>query len=189
MRKSSLVLPAIALALFVLLAWQWSSKNYYASQIQALGKYNSQLGMLSGIGPLSSEHLHADVKAYINGKAIDFSQQKYQLATNYMHFEDGNGDVMHTHAKGLTVGHMLNSLGINFNGRCLIIEGSQYCNDKNKRLKFYANGKQSSEFWGYTIKNLDKYLISYGDEPEEAVKKQIDSVTDLAKKYSGENEE
>ena len=37
------------------------------------GKYNAQLGMLSGIGPLRSAHLHADVKVYMNGKSIDFS--------------------------------------------------------------------------------------------------------------------
>jgi len=145
--------------------------------------------MLSGIGPLRSAHLHADVKVYINDKAIDFSQQKYQLRTDYMHFEDGIGDVMHTHAKGLTVGHMLNSVGINFNRQCLIVEGSEYCNEGNKTVKFYVNGKVTGGFESYAVRDMDKYLISYGSESKEAIKKQIDSVTDLAKKYSGKNEE
>ena len=153
--------------------------------MQVIGRYNAQLGMLSGIGDLNSAHLHTDVKVYINGKPIDFSQRKYQLTTNYMHFEEGIGDVMHTHAEGLTVGHMLNSLGINFNGQCLILEGKEYCDDGSKTIKFYVNGRQSNEMYSYVIKDLDKILVSYGPEDEAELQKQLGSITSLAPKYSG----
>lgn len=187
MRKSSIVLSLIVLILFILLVWQWSSKNYYASQIRVVDKYNTQLSMLSGIGALKSTHLHADIKVYINGKPVDFSQKKYQLTTSFIHFEEGIGDVIHTHATGLTIGHLLNSVGMGLsnNEKCIRIEGNNYCNEGNKTLKFYVNGQLSKEIWSYVIKDLDKYLISYGDESEGAIKKQIDSVTSLAQKYRG----
>lgn len=189
MRKSSIVLSILALVLFVLLIWQWSSKNYYFSQMDIAGKYNAQLSMLSGIGPLRSAHIHTDIKVYMNGKPIDFSQRKYQLATDYIHFEEGIGDVIHIHAKGLTVGNMLNSLGIRPIGQCLVFEGRDYCNEGNKTIKFYVNGKKTGGFESYVMKDLDKLLISYGSDSEETVKKQLNSITNLAPKYSGENEE
>ncbi|MBI2650781.1 hypothetical protein HYX04_05745 [Candidatus Woesearchaeota archaeon] len=139
---------------------------------------------LTGIGQLNSAHLHADVKVYIDGQAIDFSQRKYQLQNSFIHFEEGIGDVIHTHAAGLTVGHMLKSLGIDFSNNCIIVEKQNYCNDDNKKLKFYVNRQQNNEFDNYIIKNLDKYLISYGDESEAELQKQLDSVTNLAARYS-----
>ena len=184
MRKSTIVLSILTLVLFVLLIWQWSSKSYYFSQMDIAGKYNAQLGMLSGIGPLRSAHLHADVKVYMKGKPIDFSQRKYQLATDYIHFEEGIGDVIHTHATGLTVGHMLNSVGIKFNGQCLVFEGNKYCSEGNRTIKFYVNGKRRDEMYSYAINDIDKILVSHGTEDEAGIQNQIGSITNLAAKYS-----
>ena len=109
-------------------------------------------------------HLHADVKVYINGQQINFSQSKYQLRNSFVHFEDGNGEVAHVHAAGLTVGYMLKSLGIDFNSNCIIVESESYCSEKDKKLKFYINNKINKEFDKYIIKDVDKILVSYGNE-------------------------
>jgi len=170
--------------LVILFLWQWLSKGALMSQFNQLQKQNNQIQLLSGIGPLNSAHLHADVKVYINGNALDFSQRKYQLASSFIHFEEGIGDVIHTHATGLTVGHMLKSLGMDFNNNCLIVEGKNYCNEDNKKLKFYANGQLNNQFDNYIIRNLDKILVSYGDEGEAGTQKQLSSITNLAAKYS-----
>lgn len=186
MSKKDLVLYSVILVLVILFLWQWLSKGALATQLGKSDKYNSQLYLLSGIGPLGSTHLHADVKVYINGNVIDFSQRKYQLATSYIHFEEGIGDVIHTHATGLTIGHMLNSVGIKYQNGCIVVEGQSYCNENGKKLKFYANGNLNSEFYSYAIKDLDKYLISYGDEYEAEIQKQLSSITNLAPKYSAQ---
>ena len=179
-----MVVYSIIFILVILLLWQWLSKGSLIRQLSDLQKYNSQVQLMTGIGPLGSTHLHADVKVYINGQAIDFSQRKYQLQNSFIHFEEGIGDVIHTHATGLTIGHMLKPVGINFNNNCIFIEGSNYCNDENKKLKFYANGHQNDEFDNYIIKDLDKYLISYGSEDEREIQKQLSSITNLAAGYS-----
>ena len=184
MKKTALLYAAIAILIAVIM-WQWVAGGSSSAQLQQIGKYAGQLHMLSGIGPLRSAHLHADVKVYINGKAVDFSQGKYQLTTDFIHFEEGIGDVTHTHATGLTIGHLLNSVGIGMSDGCIDFEGNKYCNEKNKTIKFYVNGKLNDEFSSYEIRDLDRYLVSYGAEGEEAIKKQLDSVTNLAQKYSG----
>ena len=184
MKKKDLVFYVVILLLVVLFLWQWLSKGALINQISQLQKYNYQLQLLSGIGQLGSVHHHADVKVYINNNAIDFSQRKYQITTSFIHFEDGLGDVIHLHAPGLTIGHLLNSVGIKFNSDCMFIEGQSYCSDKDKKIKFYVNGRPNKEFYSYAMKDLDKILISYGSETDSEIQKQLDSVTNLAPKYS-----
>ena len=192
MNKKNLFLYIIILILLILFLWQWISKGALLNQLTQLNQvqqYNNQLQTLSGIGPLHSAHLHADVKVYINGKAIDFSQKKYQLTSSFIHFEEGVGDVIHTHATGLTIGHMLKSVGIGFNNNCMFFEGQNYCNEGSKSLKFYVNSKPNNGFDNYVIKDLDRYLISFGSENDSEIQKQLDSVTHLAPKYSASSQE
>ncbi|HLC62192.1 MAG TPA: hypothetical protein VJI52_04205 [Candidatus Nanoarchaeia archaeon] len=191
MAKKSAILYGIITLLLVLFLWQWVSNGSLINRLTNLNNqaallqnYNGQLSKLSGIGALKSTHIHADIKVYINGKSIDFSQKKYQLATSYIHFEDGVGDVMHIHATGLAMRHLLKSLNGDFNNNCLALESQTSCSDGNKKLKFYVNGKQNNEFGYYVIQDLDKLLVSYGAENDSEIQKQLKSVTNLAPEYS-----
>ena len=192
MVKKTTILYTVIIVIFILFLWQWISKNTFENQITNLNNqanllqnYNKQLSKLSGIGPLRSTHIHSDIKLYINGQPIDFSQKKYQVTTSYIHFEDGLGDVVHMHATGLSMGNLFKSLSGDFNDNCLIFENQSYCNDGNKKLKFYVNGKPGNEFGYYVMKDLDKILVSYGSENNSEIQKQLDSITNLAPKFSG----
>ncbi|MBI2652660.1 hypothetical protein HYX00_04305 [Candidatus Woesearchaeota archaeon] len=184
MTRKNIVFYVLILILAMLFLWQWLSKDALINQLNILQKHNTQLQLLSGIGPLGSTHLHADVKVYINGQAIDFSQRKYQLTTSFIHFEGGISDAIHIHATGLTVGHLLKSVEIDFSNNCIVVESQSYCNENEKKLKFYVNGQLNNEFDNRVIKDLDKYLISYGNENESEIQKQVGSVTNLAARYS-----
>ena len=186
MTRKDLVFYAVILILVILFLWQWLSKGALINQLNNLAKENSQLHLLSGIGPLGSIHIHADAKVYINSKSIDFSQRKYQIATSFIHFEDGLGDVVHVHATGMTIGHLFKSLKGGINNNCIVLEGQSYCSDGDKKLKFYVNGQQSNEFSDRIIKYLDKYLISYGNENDSEIQKQLSSITNLAPRYSSQ---
>ena len=196
MKKKDIFFSALIIVLLLLFFWQLLSKGVLtnqlkqaSAQINQLQKYNGQLSLLSGIGPLKSTHIHADVKVYINGQSIDFSQKKYQITTSYIHFEDGLGDVVHMHATGLAMNHLFKSLNGDFNNECLLFEGQNYCNDGNKKLKFFVNGKPNNEFGYYVMKDLDKILVSYGSDNETEIQKQLSSVTNLAQKYSENGQE
>lgn len=186
MRKKDLIFYVLILILVILFLWQWLSKGALINQLNKTQNYNNQLQLLSGIGPLNSAHLHADVKVYINGQSIDFSQRKYQLASSFLHFEEGIGDVIHTHATGLTIGHLFNSLKGGISNNCVALENQNYCNENKKKLKFYANGQLNNEFDNHIIHNLDKILVSYGNEDQEQIQDQLSSITNLAPKYSAE---
>ena len=186
MTKKDLVFYVLILILVVLFLWQWLSKGALITQLSKVKNYNSQLQLLSGIGPLASTHIHADVKVYINGNSIDFSQRKYQLATSFIHFEEGVGDVVHVHATGMTIGHLFKSLKGGISSNCIVLENQNYCNENEKKLRLYVNGKPSNEFDSRVIRDLDKYLISYGTENDAEIQKQLSSITNLAPRYSAE---
>ena len=71
------------------------------------------------IGPAGSVHTHQDFKVYINGNALDFTQAKYQKPheNQLVHLEGGDGDVIHVHATGVTIGLFFKSIN------CCIVSG------------------------------------------------------------------
>jgi len=135
----------------------------------------------AGVGSIGSTHEHADFKVYINGNTIDFSQQKYQVASPYIHVEDGNGNLIHVHATGETIGFFFDTLGMKFNSTCFVLDtGEEFCNQDDRTLKFYVNDFTNNDFEKYLLKDLDQILISYGNETEEQIQSQLDSITDDA---------
>ncbi|MEK6943518.1 MAG: hypothetical protein AABX00_05635 [Nanoarchaeota archaeon] len=188
MGKKDIALYSVIFVLAIIVMWQWVSSSSVISkmnsQITEMNKDIVDFRLMSGIGALRSTHEHADIKVYINGQAIDFSQPEYQLAARYVHFEEGVGDVIHIHATGITLGQLFNSLGMDFNQNCFVYESVSYCTGKDKTLKFYVNGKPSAEFNNKLIKDFDKYLISYGNENDAEIQKQLASITNLAPELS-----
>ena len=131
-----------------------------------------------GLGPVGSQHIHSDVKLYLNGAPVDFSIQKYQVnpSRQHVHMEGGDGDVVHVHATGVRVGFFFSTLGITFNSACVVMDtGKRFCNNENNTLKFYANNEPNSEFEMYIMKSTDRILVSYGNETN--LTSQLDSVT------------
>lgn len=133
------------------------------------------------VGPPGSTHTHQDFKLYVNGQTVDFSQPKYQLKSRHVHFEGGDGYVIHTHATGMTLGYMLNTLGIPLSQDCVRVDATSYCNSGNNTVKMYVNGQPTSDV-NYLFQDLDKVLVSYGAE---SVEPQLASITNLAKTQSG----
>jgi len=159
------------------------------------GQLQCNMDSSSIIGVLGSQHIHTDWKIYIDGKLLDLSDKSHmermqtnQPVSSFMHVDSGapapekTGDVVHMHAEGVPLWIFFESIGMKFDKKCFIMDdGKGYCNDNKNKLKFYVNGKESSEFENYVFKDLDKILISYGNENQEEIISQLDSITDFAK--------
>ena len=134
------------------------------------------------IGPLGSIHTHQDFKVYIEGQEFDFSQRQYQVREQYVHVEDGIGETIHVHATGVTTGVFFDSLGMKFTKECFTMgSGKEYCNEGDKTLKLYVNGKPNEELGDYLMGDKDRFLVSYGNETEEEIQEQLASIPDFAK--------
>ena len=158
------------------------------------GELQCNMGINSQMGVLGSQHIHADWKIYINGQVPDLSDKSHmermrnnQPVSSFIHVDSGapapeeTGDIIHMHATGIPLWVFFNSIGMDFNKDCITLENNEkFCNEKNKKLKFYVNGKPNNEFENYVFNDLDKILISYGDENNEQIRNQLDSITSFA---------
>jgi len=151
---------------------------------------NLQLEKEPEIGVVGDLHYHADFALYLNGEPYNLSQEGYMSTenkslSNFAHFHDLNGDIIHKHASGITLGFFLETLGMKLNETCLLLDdGTSYCNEGSKELKMYVDGKHDDQFAEYDIQDEDRILLSYGDETEDELQKQINSVTEDACIYS-----
>ncbi len=150
---------------------------------------NNGMAEKANIGKLGSQHIHADIKVYVNGKALNFASPKYYMKSSLLHLDDNQNlmdasGVLHMHATSVPLWVFFKSIGMDFSKDCITLENNEkLCNGENKKIKFYVNGMVNNYFENYVFADNDKILFSYGNESGEALISQIDSITDYAKKH------
>lgn len=141
-------------------------------------------------------HTHADFKVYINGQQLNFSQQKYMTDKNntinpMVHLHDLDGDVIHHHAPNITLAYFFSTLNMGFNSTCFATgDGAEFCSDEGKELQMFVlheGGQwgQNAGFGSYVFSDLDRILITFGNETIGALQGQMDSITDKSCIQSG----
>lgn len=138
----------------------------------------------SSFGALGSAHEHAAFLVKINGKNIDFSLPKYQVQSDYIHVENGDGTTLHRHATNVTFADFLDSVKMSIdlenNNNCLLFDnGTQYCDDSQHKLNAFINGNLTSAISNYIINNNDRLLLIYGNETEDQINKAVKEVNDI----------
>ncbi len=132
----------------------------------ASGMMQCTMDTSATIGLLGSQHIHADIKIYINGNQLNLADSGYWVKSKFVHVEndgpDKSGNVVHVHAKGITVGFFLESLGI-----------------ETDNLQLYVNSQLLSNGLNYAFKNRDKILITDSIDKSE-VTRQLSSITEYS---------
>ncbi|MDY6778415.1 MAG: hypothetical protein SVU32_07120, partial [Candidatus Nanohaloarchaea archaeon] len=93
----------------------------------------------ASVGPAGSVHEHATFIVKIAGQRVNFARQKYQLQSQKVHFEGGDGTTIHKHATGVNIGYALNTLNMGLNRTCLFKGSKRYCEGSGS-LKVTVNG-------------------------------------------------
>ena len=154
------------------------------------GQLECSMDPNSKTGVLGSQHIHADFKIFINNKQIDFADNKYYMKSSFIHLDDNQNKkdafgVLHMHATLVPLWIFFKSVGMNFNKDCITLENKEkFCNENDKKIKLFLNGKENNEFENYVFNDLDKILISYGNENQQEIQQQLSSITDFAKLHS-----
>ena len=135
---------------------------------------NNVPGAPMNAGKLGDEHIHASMLVKIFGDKFDFSTPNYQVTTPWIHFENSDGDTVHRHSTGVELEFMFNSMKIAVDENCFIFpDGRQFCNNDDYTLKFYINDKRVADIASYVIQDNDRILITYGNEDQLAIDKQL----------------
>src|SRR3989338_2905658 len=128
------------------------------------------VGIVAGYVFISLQHKpfheHANFALYLNGERYNFSQERYMTTEDnevglraFVHMHDMNGGAIHLHTPGMTLGIFFESIGIQLNSTCLVMDnGTSYCSGG----KMYVNGGQSNEF-DRQVPDLDRILLTFGN--------------------------
>ena len=136
----------------------------------------------SGFGALGSAHTHAAFLVKVNGENIDFSQPKYQVQSDYIHVENGDGTTLHRHATNVTFAEFLKSIKMDLDetNNCLVFtNGTQYCNNENNQLRTFVNGNSTESISDYVINDNDRLLVMYGNETQDQVSEALDELNKI----------
>ena len=135
---------------------------------------NNVPGAPENAGKLGDEHIHASLLVSIFGDKFDFSTPNYQVKTPWIHFENQDGDTIHRHSTGVDLEFLFNSMSVGVDENCFVFpDGRQFCNNEDYSLKFYINEKLVEDIRQYVIQEDDRILISYGNEDQLAIEKQL----------------
>jgi hypothetical protein len=119
-------------------------------------------------GPLGSAHVHAIFEVRLDGTAIDFSQQKYQVQSQFIHVENRDGTTLHRHSITVPVGEFFRSVKMDIQNGCFILDnGTKYCDQGDKQLRYFVNGTERSSIMDYILQDNDRILVNYGNDTQE----------------------
>ncbi|HSB50073.1 MAG TPA: protein-disulfide isomerase [Nitrosopumilaceae archaeon] len=134
-------------------------------------------GAPPGAGTLGDEHEHIALLVRIHGDKFDFSLPSYQIKSSWIHFEGSDGDTIHRHASGVTMGYLFETLRIVLTDECFAFQSQQgerdFCTNDDYSLKFFINHRQVPSILDYVGQEDDRILISYGGESPEEIEKQL----------------
>ena len=144
---------------------------------------------VAGFGPLGSAHEHAAFLVKVNGQNIDFSQPKYQVQSDYIHVENGDGTTLHRHSTNVTFADFLKSINMDIDRKnnCLVFtNGTKYCDndDDDNKLRIFINGNSTNSISDYILKNDDRLLVMYGNETNEQIAKTLDELNKIEIQYT-----
>ena len=135
---------------------------------------NNVPGAPENAGKLGDEHIHASLLVSIFGDKFDFSTPNYQVKTPWIHFENQDGDTIHRHSTGVELEFLFNSMSVGVDENCFVFpDGRQFCNNEDYSLKFYINQQLVEDIRKYVIQEDDRILITYGNEDQLAIDKQL----------------
>ena len=134
-------------------------------------------GSPPGAGILGDEHEHASVLVRIFGDKFDFAATTYQIKSSWIHFEESDGNTVHRHSSGVTLGRLFDTLNILIDKDCYIFaDGRQFCTNEDYSLKYFINGDSVNSINDYVVQNDDRILISYGGETEVQINQQLNEL-------------
>ena len=135
---------------------------------------NNVPGAPENAGKLGAEHIHASMLVNIFGDKFDFSTPNYQVKTPWIHFENQDGDTIHRHSTGVELEFLFNSMNIATDENCFVFPGGrQFCTNEDYSLKFYINQQLVEDIRKYIVQEDDRILITYGNEDQLAIDKQL----------------
>ncbi|MFB6174280.1 MAG: hypothetical protein ABEI39_06520 [Halobacteriales archaeon] len=107
---------------------------------------------------VGSVHYHGTINVTIAGERLDFSRDRYQLQAEAFHFERGDGERWHVHARSVTLEYAMASLGIDVAPDRIRFEGTTYSEADGATVVVEVDG-ESVDPASYVLREGDHVRI------------------------------
>lgn len=127
--------------------------------------------------------LKASFAIFTNGTLRIFTDSKYHNRSEDVFIEKSASNTVRVKKTNVTWGDFFKSLPAPFNltSDCLTTgTGQKFCSGDDGTLKFYLNGELKDNLLDQQIRNDDKVLVSFGQESEEEIKKQLEQIPPIS---------
>lgn len=116
-----------------------------------------------------TSHEHARLNLYLDSdQTYDFSQARYQIADNRIHFEQGQQDgppggaTVHIHETRPTIGCLFETLGWSVSPDSLTIDtGETFAEDANHEFEFLVDGEPADRGFNTPLEGQSSYTVRY----------------------------
>lgn len=136
-------------------------------------------------------HIHADFLVMVNGTKVDLTLDTYQSTAEKIlhpgvHLHDNKDNVIHFHARNISLLEFLSSLDITLTNECLTINDEAHCtNDTNSLLLYVNNENYNEQIETYVPIDDDSILLYYGSPTNPDLENFKKEITDDACLYTG----
>ena len=136
-------------------------------------------------------HVHADFLIMIDDERIDLTDKKYQSSAESIlhknvHLHDGEDNVVHRHAEGITFAEFLSSLGFTLTNDCFTNDiGGAFCSNNEKKLALYVNEEPVTDVTNYIPQEEDQILLYFGTPDNQKISEYQNAITDESCIFSG----
>lgn len=121
--------------------------------------------------------IKASFAIFTNGTFRIFTATMYHNLSPDVYIESQNPNIVHVKTANITWDHFFKTLPMKLTRDCLTTgTGQTFCTKGNQTLKFYINGRLYANALDRTIDAGDQLLVSYGNENNEQIKKQLDQI-------------
>lgn len=120
----------------------------------------------------------ASFAIFTNGTFRVFTAAMYHNLSPDAYIEASNPNIIKISKAGITWGDFFSTLPFKLTNDCLITGTKEtFCSNKDEVLKFYLNGERKVQILDEVIEDGDELLITYGNESDEAIELQIQSIS------------
>jgi len=107
---------------------------------------------------VGAEHYHGTIDVTIGGQTLDFSRQRFQLQADPFHFENGDGERWHVHARDVTLAYAMGTLGVDVTDEEVAYDGTTYGDDSGETVRVLVND-ESVDPASYVLQEGDHVRI------------------------------
>lgn len=122
----------------------------------------------------------ASFAIFTNGTFRIFTNPMYHNLSKDVYIEVSNPNTVYVKKSEITWNDFFRTLPFKLTKECLTTGTKQiFCTDTEGTLKFYLNGKEDKDALDKEIKQGDELLVTYGDEDDEQIQKQLQQFSNI----------